>query len=156
MTDFNHVNTHPDHVLISELASWGEQHPDLWVRQLALIAFHVSQVCPKGNNIEQYFKDLNDEILSLKSSLEWAEERADESDADAKRMKIERDAAIFDIRTSEQVFEIKSLKARIIEKAEIIDSISSTLHVTRGNFDALQKSYRELESKYNTWIAVAT
>lgn len=156
MTSFNHFNIHPDHVTIRELARWGDDHPDPWVQKLAQLAFYITEVCKDGRDLDVFFEDLDEQIHNLESEVAWAEERAESAEEEAKRLRTERNALRVDLDKNEQEFEIKTLKERIYEHSRTIDELNGKLTVTRSNFDALQKAYKELEEKYNTFIIVAT
>lgn len=47
MTDYKHPNMYSGHATLQEIARWGEDHTDEWVRKMAYLAHLVDVSLPK-------------------------------------------------------------------------------------------------------------
>lgn len=159
MIDYSsHLNTHPDFVTLRELSDWGKDHPDLWVQKLADYAYEIQDVFDTDSisSLNELIEVSRAELHSAETARIYAEQ--DQAEAEVKQQRAEENAKalVFELDTNEQAQVIKHLKSRIIDKSKEIDELKHSLSVTRSNFDELNKIHKELNAKYNTWLAIAT
>lgn len=93
---------------------------------------------------------------SASSDAEWAEERAVSAENEIVDLKAKCDALLLDLDVNEQQRTINHLKQRLGEANHELMRLNGELEVTRSNFDALQKNYKYLEEKHNTFTILAT
>lgn len=153
-----HPDIMPAHVTYRELARWGEDHPDLWVRKLAEIVDVVDSELKftDSDSLEDYLSNHSDRMKDLKNDLRWAQDYLEEADIERNKAITQLKALQLDMSRDEQALQVAHLKERIYNAIIDRDEVKSQMVNLRSNYDALQKSYKELESKYNTWLAIAT
>jgi len=156
MSDYSHPKIQPSSMTIKELAHWGEDHPDPWVKAMAILIGDVHALQPLDGFSAEEFQNWEDRVRDAEREAEWAEEEASIARANQARAEVDRDAAKYDLLKTEQDYQIKSLKERLLYKESVINSLSSELTVTRSNFNELQKSHKELQERYNTFRILAT
>lgn len=155
MRDF-HLNTHPDFIKISELCNWGEDHSDLWVRQLARIVSEINHAFPLKNGVQEALYQLEEEIHELTRDLEDAAIDQAEAESDRDRAFNERDALKLELDADEQNKVITDLKGRVYSQLSEIRNLHKNLDRQREEFDQLTQEHVELKEKYNTWRIIST
>jgi len=156
MSDYKHLNTHPDFVSVKELSNWAADHPDLWVQQLAKIVSNVDNIVSPGQTIAEFCEEYTESCSELRFIARDAEDRLDEADRAKERAEIDRDALIYDLSGNEQAFEIKSLKANIVEKHETIVHLRRQIEMLGDQYHDLEIVHADLQAKWKTWTIIAT
>lgn len=147
----------PEHMTYCELSRWAEDHPDPWVRYLGKVIRDLDRTFPLGDGtFKEFMDEYENELSELKSAAEWAQEDLYEVEKERDRAVTKLKALQLDTSQNELIFQNNQLKERIYNYIQERDTLNHTLTVTRSNFDALQKSYKELQEKYNTWHAIST
>lgn len=156
MTDYKHPNMFVGNISLKELAQWGEDHPDHWVREMAKHTWLIAESIPKGYTAEQFFESYADDLRNAEIDAEWECERADTAERELRDAKAKRDAALLDLEQSEQSRTVAYLKQRVFDANHEVRDLEHTLELTQRNYDELQKAHALLEEKYNTFTILAT
>jgi hypothetical protein len=119
-----------------ELIAYCDDHNDPVVREAIKLAYDAK-------------KEFQDEIWELKSSLQFAEDARDEAFYDAKYSESKYKALMLDNDSERYNKEMLRLKAELLDCIEANRGLSNQV-------DRYQHQIKKLESKLDTWTAIAT
>lgn len=151
-----HLNTHPDFVKINELAHWGENHSDPWVRRLAEIVTDVNYLLPLNNDVQSTIDEYTNEVDVLNNTIRDLEFDVDEAERKTRTAQEERDALKFDLNKREQDWLMTELKARNVTLSDELMESRRQYSTLRDDYNDLSKEHHELTEKYNTWKIIST
>jgi len=139
-----HFNTDPNYVPVKELAHWGDQHPDPWVRKLAEIAGDLAHNLPADIDIIEFLGDplfqmreMENELANVYSDFEQSEQQCEEHLAKIKALKLQ-------LSEHETNVQLDACRARIYD-------MSFDNKNLRDKVAQLQKERDDLEAKLDTW-----
>lgn len=159
MKDY-HLNTHPDFVKINELAHWGENHSDPWVRRLAEIVADLNYILPLNNDVQSAIDEYTEEIDSLNNTIRDLEFDLEEAASERNAAREERDALKFDLDKTQHEWLtsclMTSLKARVVNQDKDLANLRSNYNRLSENYQELSQKYDELSEKYNTWKIISS
>ena len=155
---------HPDHMSFKELAAWGEDHQDLWVKQLARFAKSYSYYVPEEySDPDDYFDYVDTKIHDLERDAEYAQEEEQLARRETEEWKEKYDALRLEFNMREEAYTITHLKARIsvlyddIAQKDKQRQIDAEYHAcVVSELGKLKKRYDELHEKYNVFTIIAT
>jgi hypothetical protein len=148
----------PEFLTIKELAHYGQDHDDPWVRKLAHFCRYAAFYVDTKTDVDPdlYFENLE----MTMSELEDAARNSDNATEDALRtvedLTTELDALKFDRSDDEKWYQLGDLKARMYKKSQELDDMRSSLTKSEREHAKLQKKYDELVEKHNTFTILAT
>ena len=151
-----HLNTHPDHVKITELAHWGENHSDLWVRRLAEIVADLNHILPLNNDVERAIAEYTSEVDSLNCTIRDLEFDVEEAEKEKRIACEERDALKFDLDKKQQEWLMTELKARVLNQDKDLANLRHNYNRLSDDYRELSKEHDELKEKYNTWKIISS
>jgi len=145
----HHPNTDPNYVPVKELAHWGDQHPDPWVRKLAEIAGDLAHNLPVETDIIEFLGDplcevrnMENELANVYSDFERSEQQCKEHLTKIKALKLQ-------LSDHETVIQLDGYRARIYDMSVDIMNL-------RDKVAQLEKERNDLESKLDTWKVITS
>ena len=151
----------PDRVPWSELIRYADDHPDSWVRRLSRDSQEICDILEeRGFDPSYSVAEILDELIedrnSYKFGLEDAERDRDEAihERDAAERRV--DALRYDLDFNEQAREIEFLKAELVRRTEKEHEFCRSLYQKDDTITTLTKAVDQLQSKLDTWTAIAT
>ncbi len=150
---------------IKELAAWGEEHSEPWVRRLAYYAEMLTYLVPSEyrNDPDEWFEANETIIHDLGRDAEYYEEERDEANRETAEWKEKYDALRLEFNLREEQHTITHLKARIQSQYDEIEAnvkqreIDAKFHSSVVNeLSKLKKKYDELHEKYHVFTIIAS
>jgi chromosome segregation ATPase len=160
----NVSNFNPNYLTSKELAHYGRDHNDPWVRRLAELAYNTTfYLDHRLGPLEKYNSDPDEYFENLEIKMSDLENEAAnavsdlESHMDEMR-RLQNKVAALKMQLDDKELEYQSdlLRARIYEKSKELDSTKHLVDVWVGRHSSLEKKYNELHEKYNTFTIIAT
>lgn len=151
-----HLNTSPAFVTINELTSWGEDHPDPWVRRLAEIVSDLNYILPINNDVESAISKHNSEIDSLYKTIQDLEFDIEVAEKEKTRACEERDSLKFDLDEKQQEWLMSQLKARVLTQDDYISKLQYNFDQKSEYYRNLLQEHEDLKEKYDTWKIIST
>ena len=150
----------PDFIPLGELGRYGEDHTDPLVRKMGRI---VTDVAVAISNSSRSYDGVADWLDNIDCAISDLKTDADESDEHARDLAEELETARANIKALRYDLS-KDSKARqiVFLKGEITDLNKVALEHQQYIFELertntqLTNSLTELQSKYDTWVAIAT
>jgi hypothetical protein len=150
---------------IKELAAWGEDHSDPWVKRLAYYAEMLSYLVPSEyrNDPDEWFESNDTQIHDLERDAEYHEEARDEAYREMEEWKEKYDALRLEFNLREENHTITHLKARIQTQYDELAANAKQREVDAkfhssvvAELSKLKKKYDELHEKYNVFTIIAS
>lgn len=148
---------HPDHLSIKELARYGDDHQDPYVRKLAYYAEMLSYFVPSEyrNDPDEWFDANEYELREVSSHLQCAEEDLAEAQARAETAEEQYKALLFDLDRDELYYQNNSLKTRIAEQRNRIAKQDSKIQQLEAEHNKLKDAHKYLTEVHNTWTVIS-
>ena len=146
----------PVTITMAELAHYGENHDDAWVREMAR---HVSEICDAINNtnylrvsnLSELIDAFNDDIHDFESSIRYAEEEL----AEEQQRRIEAvdryEALKFDLDKDEQVAVIRNLKAELMARNETIRKLNQQTVTMQQEINSVYQKLNDTKERLDMW-----
>ena len=148
----------PDFTPIDELARYGEDHTDPLVRKMGLIVSVVAARLhgDKKQSIAEWLDDSDVTLNELQSDLDSAMQEIEESANKLNEANITIKSLRHDLSFDRHVRERQYLKAELFDADEELRKARKRANDLEHANAILTKNLKELQSKYDTWLAIAT
>lgn len=155
-----HLNVCPDYVPLKELAHWGEQHSDPWVRKLATIVGDLAYSFPDPTDLNDFVDNLKHQVQEMENDLANAYSDLEQTEREVEIFRDKVKSLQLQLDASESAQTIDGLRARIYDLNEHVKVITN--HRNRDaekyekTYQDLLKRYNDIEHKLNTWTVLST
>jgi len=158
----------PEFVPLNELARYGEDHDDMWVRRMGEIVMDVHVAIEESDytqisDLHELIKEYREDLYSCKQDID--SESEERIAAEQKRQQAENkvDSLRYELDRDEQNRYITYLRAEITRKNDEIrehkretTNLQSVIHSRNTDIVQLQNQLKHLEDKFQTWTILAT
>ncbi len=160
----NVSNFNPNLLTVKELAHYGRDHNDPWVRRLAEYAYITSfYVAQRIGPLEKYHNDPDEYFDNLEIKMSDLENEAANAVSDleshmTEMKQLQDKVASLKMQLDDQELELQldSLRARLYERSKELDSAKHQAAVWERKHHSVELKYQELHEKYNTYLIMAT
>ena len=146
----------PDNLNLKELAHYGSQHSDPWVKQLADLVYQISYHMEYRTTIDEFFEN-NDQTIS---DLEYSVEEARSEEQEAYR---ERDAANnrykavrYDLDYLNHTKQVEAIQAQVVDVCEELKQSENYNRRLKQRIEEYKDEIKELKDKLNMWTILRT
>ena len=146
----------PVSLTMSELARYGENHDDAWVREMAK---YVRETCEainssnylRVNTLTELIDAYESDVREFDSALRFAEEELEEEQQKRAEAMDRYESLKFDLDKDEQVTVIRNQKAELLARSESIRRLNQQSSAKQNEINTLRQQLDEIKEKLNMW-----
>ena len=158
----------PDRVPLDELARYGENHDDLWIRRMGEIVMDVHVAIEESDynrveDLHDLIKEYREDLFACKQDID--SESEERIAVEQKRQEAENkvDSLRYELDRDEQNRYITYLRAELMRKNDEITKQKTEIAAKNRSIrdqetdrTMLQNQLKQLEEKFQTWTIIAT
>lgn len=146
----------PDNLNLKELAHYGSQHSDPWVKQLADLVYQVSFHIEYRTTIDEFFEENEDKIRDLEYSVESAQNDENEAYRERDNANNRYKAVMYDTDYANHTRQMESMKARVVDLCKELEESENYNRRLNQRINEYEDEIKELKDKLNMWTILRT